>query len=1438
MGNIQALQNLLNGTASEEDINLLKGGLASGEISIGGNVNHSVIIIGNGNTVDLTPRALELLGARRLLGDLDRDLTGDEIAVGLHRFEIELSFRAPVLLTQFQEQDRHLRLTLKTSPKSLSDHARRERVEALAQINSLCMEALDISFNALCLGEELPEYDSRSPFRGLESFHPEDKGFFFGRESLTKKLVGKINSHPFLAILGASGSGKSSLVMAGLIPSLGSEYVIFRPGTNPLESLELVKENTLVVVDQFEELFTLVNNKMIHKEFISKLLEISRKNKVIITLCSDFLGEVAAYRNLNEEIQNHLENIPPMNLDELRCAMEEQAGVVGLRFEADLSQQILDDVEGEPGAMPLLQHALWELWNRRHGRNLRASEYRAFGGVKQAITSTAEKVYGACSKAEQEQIRDIFLRLTRLDDSDEGRDTRRRVAISDLIPSGYDEASITLLLDKLANARLIVKNVNEGKSVNKGKTEVEVTHEALIRHWERLRVWLTEDRINLHLWEGVRDAARQWDLNRTDESLLNHRGARLVQAIEISKNPRYWVNEIEQAYVDACTRFRDKEIKTIDRRRKITISMSIIAIMTVLVLGTYGVYQGNVASYQAATATFAHGAELHQVATADAAKTVAVEAENIRATAQANAEIEKQNSEQQEKISRAGVLASQSQLTREQYPQRSLLLAIESVNLVKGLPHPLLPEEILRDGLGNIGGIPLVGHKGDIMSLAFSPDGQWLATGSSDNTVRLWNTQNPSSDPLVLRGHEGWIATLVFSPDGRWLATGSYDNTARLWDMHNLTADPRILYGHTDPVFAIAFSQDGHWLATGSADTTARLWDLQNLTDDPLVFLGYEMDIIAFTYDLTFSPDSRWLATASGDETARLWDLQNPSADPLILGGHDWSINALAFSPNGRWVATGSADTTVRLWDLQNPPIHPLVLEGHSDWVSTLSFSPDGRWLATGSGDDTACIWDMQNLTATPLVLQGHNGDVNALAFSPDARWLATGSGDAKVRLWDMQNSSSDPLTLRGHESHITTLSFSPDGRWLATGSGDDTARLWDMQNLTAYPLVMRANEKDVERLAVSADGHWLATGNSDGVVRLWDLQNPSAESPVLLKYEERIYAPLFSPDGRWIAMISDNNTNLLWELQNLSADPLALKGGKYEINKISFSMDGHWLAMGNGDDTVLIWDVQNLTVDPLVLGKVEMFTFSPDGRWLATSWGRTSISLWDMQDLKNTPPIIYEQKSSVTTLAFSPDGSWLAAGSRDGTVFLMDMQNIAVETVVLQDGKGEIFALAFSPDKHWLATCRSGDGVALWSMEDLTTAPISLREGCKSLVFSPDGSWLATNTTYALDQVSKTFSLWDMQNVTLDPLPMKGHENSVSTLVFSPDGHWLVTGSDDKTARLWEMRITEAACKIVGRNLNRSEWTQYLPYKPFPVIQADGTCPQWTLEAEATATP
>lgn len=516
------------------------------------------------------PALFSRLGSHPLFSDdVERALTDKELEFGLAKLAELLPERAPVMDGLRDSLTRSLRATLGADVSSLSESSRAERKDALEKLNSLSLEALDLSFNALCLGQIPPTYDSRSPFRGLESFRPEDAAYFFGREALTKELVQKLNEHNFLAVLGASGSGKSSLVMAGLVPTHNVPYSIFRPGVEPLSELEkaLQAGPQLLVVDQFEELFTLSAREQ-RPEFISRLLEHSQRIRVVITLRADFLGEVAPFKSLKDEVQNHQEIIPPMDEAELRRAMEGQAGGAGLRFDSDLSQQMLNNVAGEPGAMPLLQHALWTLWTRRHGRWLRAEEYRAFGGVKQAIASTAEVVYVRCTEFEKERLRDIFLRLTRLDESADGRDTRRRVLLRDLIPADSDSKSTKLLIKQLADARLVVVFGDE----------VEVAHEALIRHWERLRTWLNDDRDNLRLREGVSDEARRWDNAGRDTSLLNHRGARLELALAMSKNPRYQLNPVEQAYLDGCVGIAEHEAQ---EKRKLEAAEKLAIISTV-----------------------------------------------------------------------------------------------------------------------------------------------------------------------------------------------------------------------------------------------------------------------------------------------------------------------------------------------------------------------------------------------------------------------------------------------------------------------------------------------------------------------------------------------------------------------------------------------------------------------------------------------------------------------------------------------------------------------------------------------------------------------------------------------------------------------------------------------------------------------------------------
>jgi energy-coupling factor transporter ATP-binding protein EcfA2 len=544
------------------------------------------------------PALFSRLGGRPLFSDqLDRELTNAEIQYGLERLVNLLPERAPVLEKSFAELAQQLKSTLEADATALSKETLKEREQTLEEVNNLCEEILDLNFHALALGQQPPIYDSRCPFLGLYPFRVENHEFFFGREQLIAQLQEKLTEHNFLAVLGASGSGKSSVVLAGLIPLLqekqpGLQLAYMTPSSNPIEKLrtslsQVQTESSILVIDQFEELFTLCTDEAEKVTFIEKLLSLIPHQKVVITMRADFWGECAPYQNLKDLMEARQKLISPMDAGELRKAMEMQAAQVGLRFEAGLSNLILDDVQGEPGATPLLQHALLELWKRRHGRWLRAVEYEAIGGVNMAIAQTADNIYNSLSPLEQDQVKNIFIRLTRLDEcalqGEKSRDTRRRVWLEELVPTGGDLATTKQLILQLAGegARLVVTNVDESTN----REEVEVAHEALIRYWPRLINWLDENRINLQLRETIRQAVLEWKKQQKDESYLVHRGGRLEDALALAKHTSF-LNQLETDYVNACVELQDCQNNEDKARRRRILRLRFAIFTVILLLGT------------------------------------------------------------------------------------------------------------------------------------------------------------------------------------------------------------------------------------------------------------------------------------------------------------------------------------------------------------------------------------------------------------------------------------------------------------------------------------------------------------------------------------------------------------------------------------------------------------------------------------------------------------------------------------------------------------------------------------------------------------------------------------------------------------------------------------------------------------------------------------
>ena len=1332
----------------------------------------------------IMPALLSRLSDRPLWNDnLDRELTEDEVSDGLKQVRGLLKERAPVLCAEFEAQAVKVQVTRRTDPHALSAETRRARDAALTALNQLCSEALDLSFNALALGQEPPDYDARCPFPGLSAFgarflasgekEQDDREFFVGRDELVKQLMKKLSEHNFLAILGPSGSGKSSLVVAGLIPALQEkepvlQMVYLTPGNHPLAQLEAIQPEVrgqadILVVDQFEGLFTLCEDEGERRTFLDRLLALADETRVVIAIRANFLGDCTLYPALKLAMQARQQLIAPMEASELRAAMEQQAAVVGLRFEADLSNTILDDVKDEPGAMPLLQHTLLELWKRRHGRWLLAKEYRdEIGGAQQAIARTADTLYNALPEDDRLRMRDIFLRLTRLGQEaiqdSERRDTPQRLRFEELVPAGGDPAPIRELVRRLADERLVVTGPwappVEGQALDESQVKVEMAHQALIPHWDRLKGWLDENRAELRLLQGVRQAAQEWQAHKHDEAYLIHRGGRLEHAEALNRHPRITLNGQEQAYLNACLDLRERERQDRENQRRRELEAAhklaqeqkrraeeqaayafrmrsralVIGVigLVAIVLAVLSILFWTQAQTSATTAKANLALAETNVAEASTQEAVAVTNEaraNVESTRAvgnaATAEFNAEEAQRQSQISRARELAALALSRRDQHLDLALLLSVETFREEKLLQAREALFEAWRHNphLSHY----LHGHRDRVWSVAWSADGR-LASGSADGTVVVWDLSQADMRPRqpvqILRGLGAEVMSVAWSADGR-LASGSGDGTVIVWDLER-NQPGRILKGHFSRVMSVAWSADGR-LASGSEDGTVIVWDLEGgLLAQTLE--GHSGPV----WSVAWSADGR-LASAASDETIIIWDLERDKPDH-ILKGHSSGVRNVTWSVDGR-LASGSEDHTVIIWDLESG-LPDQILGGHSGPVNSVTWSADGR-LASGSEDRTVAIWDLDR--AVPIrILEGHAAQVWSVAWSADGR-LATGSEDDTVIIW---NPTIDvrAKVLRGQPAWVWSLAWSTEGQ-LASGLYNDTVVVWDLARGEPTQ-ILKGHSGPVNSVTWSVDGR-LASGSGDGKVIIWDLSGT---------------------DSRHFALAQ------------------ILEGHSDAVNSVAWSEDGQ-LASASSDGTVIVWDLKS-----------------------------------------GLPAQILEGHSSwVMSVAWSPDGR-LASGSYDNTVIVWDLER-SLPAQILEGHSEGVLSVAWSVDGR-VASASSDETIFVWDPED--GLPTQILEGhssrVKSAVWSVDGR-LASGSE------DRTVIIWDLES-GLPAHTLAGHGAVPETVAWSADGQWLAIGSEDGTAQLWPMEprvwIREA-CERAGRNLTQDEWAIY-----FPDEEYRKTCDQW----------
>ena len=1169
------------------------------------------------------------------------------------------------------------------------------------------------------------------PYKGLDYFDEADAELFVGREALTAQLVERVLSltssgeaikERFLAVVGASGSGKSSLVRAGLVPSLRWNKIsadwqicVFTPTEHPLESLSgaLTQEansaaanpmltddmardsrglqifadrrlglktvsRLLLVVDQFEELFALCRSEEERTSFVENLLTAASEADgpiiVVIALRADFYAHCAGYARLREALSKQQQYIGAMTDDELRRAVEESAQRGRWEFEPGLVDQLLHDVGHEPGALPLLSHALLETWHRRRGRTMTLSGYASSHGVRGAIAETAEAVFTDQFTREQQAIaRRIFLRLTELGDEASAGDTRRRATITELILKPEDAATTHAVLKALADARLITTS----------EDSAEVAHEALIREWPTLRGWLEENREGLRLHRQLTEAGQEWlGADRPPDVL--YRGTRLAQAREWASTHEAELNAMEREFLTASIEASEREIqeREAQRQRELESIRKLAAserrraeeqVHTASQLRKRAYYLGGIlvlAIISALTAgVFANRSSA--LATQNAAIAATAQADFTRSDAQRL----------------AAVAMSLRRSVAD--PQLIALLSLRSINtqytvegdvaLIEAASLPL-PQVIFT------------GHTKGVYSVVFSPDGEYVLTGSYDGIARLFDAHtgkdlrqftghdagvravfSPDGRSILMSSQDGTaekrdaatgeilqrypgstdgLTDVRLSPDGKRVLTASLDGTAQLWDAE--TGAPLCRYvGHTDQLRGAAFSPDGQYVATTSIDQTARLWKTENC--ELLHILSGHTDELA---SVDFSPDGRTVVTGSWDHTARLWDVETGQELRQFIG-HGYWVNSVRFSPDGRFLLTGSADKTAILWDVQTGQgLHQF--SGHTDFVLTVAFSPDGRYILTAGHDKTAWLWDLQKVYGEHPRFIGHTNSVYGVAFSPDGLHLVTGGADNTARLWDTQT-GTELHTFAGHSYWINSVALSPDGRYLLTGSLDASAWLWDVH--TGGALNRFAHDPGgVSTVAFTPDGRYALTGGWDGTARLWDTQTGQLRttygaSPECCGGPYSFYGVAISPNGQYVLTGGYDGVMRLWDTQS-GRELHQFTGHTDKIYGVAFSPDGRLALSAGNDKTARLWDVQTGQELQRLIGHTAYLysvAFSPDGKLALTGGADNTARLWDLQTGREVRRFI-GHTGSVEWAVFSPDGKVFVAASDDGTARVWDV--------------------------------------------------------------------------------------------------------------------------------------------------------------------------------------
>ncbi len=1183
------------------------------------------------------------------------------------------------------------------------------------------------------LALEAIEVDLVNPYKGLRAFQQSDSKDFFGREALTETLIKRMANtegvYRLLVVVGPSGSGKSSVVKAGVIPALrhgaipGSErYFITEmvPSTDAMRELEaallsvavtppdnmdsilrdsndgllrLVNEilpddgsELLLLIDQFEEAFTLTEDKVRARFLDSLQVAVTAPEsrlRVIVTLRADFYHKPLLYPEFGALVRERTEVVLPLSKSELERAIAGPAEQVGVRIEKQLIARMIEEVYEEPGALPLLQYALTETFERRTGFLMTLESYLDSGGVLGSLARRAEELFVEMDEERQEAIRQLFLRLVTLGEGTE--DTRRRVLRSELPFQRDEDDPLQAVLDTYGKYRLLTFS-NDPQT---REPTIEVAHEALIRQWKRLREWLANSREDLRVHRRLSSAVLEWRNAERDTSFLAS-GVRLQQFEVLLESQYITLTPEESSYVEDSIDKREalrleeearleRELKLERRAKKVMRALSavlFVAALGALVLMGFAFRQRGIA-----------------------------EDERDKAERKADETLSQSLAQQAEQTARDG-----------ETPFLAVDLAVEA-NRISDPPAEVqrtLAEVIWQPGAMR----RLVGHTGEVWAVAVSPDGKYIvsgagtvavgADGKADNSLILWDA---ATGELIRRfeGHTDRVYAVAFSPDGQRILSGSQDASLILWDTNTGEALKHYT-GHTGPVWSVYFLPDGERAVSGSSDKTIILWNIE-----------------------------------SGEILHR-------------FTGHEGEVSALDLSADGRWIVSGSFDDKqVILWDVEAGTLVKRM-NGHASGIAAIAFSPDAKQVLSGGLDSYLILWNVE--TGTEIRRFENVPDITrGMDFAPDGKTALSAHLDSSIALWDITTGKL-LQQFRGHDYWGVSVAYSPDGQTGISASWDKSLIQWDLFGRGAEIQRFEGNTDWVLSAALSANEQFALSGSRDGRLILWDVQTGAIIHEFTNPSNNSIFSVALSPDGtQALAGMSDGSL-VLWDVTS-GEEIRRFEGHQAPVRSVAFSADGMQILSGGGnvqvgmnravDNRIILWDATTGDMIRQFEGHsapVRSIAFGPDGKTILSGSDDTTMILWNI----SSGSIVWTLKGhtdSVWSVAYSSDGKMALSGSRDTHIILWNLET-GSEIRRLDGHSAAVRAVVFGPD----------DQTAL----------------------SASGNMAARGLA-----VDNSLILWDL-NTGAEIRQFKGHDEAVRSLVLSADGTQALSAADDNLLIWWRV--------------------------------------------------